>query len=191
MTPAGAPDTRRVFFALWPDEPQRRALEHAAAKAVRHCGGRPVPAANLHVTLAFLGSVPVGRIAELQGIARNLAAAFDAHIPIELAFERLVHWREPEILCALSAATESAGGMLAAALQEATATLGFTPDRRPFQAHVTLARKVVRVERLPRLRAVVWRFDAYALIDSRTAASGAIYSVIESYPLFAADKTHD
>ena len=191
MTSRGAPATRRVFFALWPDEAQRLALEHATAKAVRRCGGRPVPAANLHVTLAFLGSVAVERIPELQRLARLQADASPAGTAIELSFERLVHWKDGQILCALSATESVATRMLATALQQATAAAGFSPDRRPFQAHVTLARKVVHAGRLPRLRAVVWRFAAYSLVDSRTESSGAVYSVIESYPLVAAEKAHD
>ncbi|HYL02781.1 MAG TPA: 2'-5' RNA ligase family protein, partial [Steroidobacteraceae bacterium] len=65
-TPAAPPErTRRLFFALWPDAAQRTVLAHAVRKAVRNCGGRPVPAESLHVTLAFLGSVPESRMAEL------------------------------------------------------------------------------------------------------------------------------
>ena len=182
--------TTRLFFALWPDEAQRRALERATDKAVRRCGGRPVPPANLHVTLAFLGSVALTRIPELQGIGRAQAHSV-SHAPVELAFERLVHWKDAQVLCAVSAAESSTARTLAVALQEAATTAGFSAERRPFQPHVTLARKVVRPPRLPRLRAIVWRFEAYALVDSRTEPNGAIYSVIESYPLVAADKAHD
>jgi len=80
---------------------------------------------------------------------------------------------------------------LAVALQEATAALGLSPDRKPFQAHVTLARKVVRPGAMLTLRPVVWTFAAFALIDSRTEPSGPLYSVIESYPLFGTDKARD
>jgi len=44
---------------------------------------------------------------------------------------------------------------------------------------------------VPRLRPVVWRFDAYALIDSRTEPSGPVYSIVDSYPLVGADKARD
>jgi 2'-5' RNA ligase len=77
------------------------------------------------------------------------------------------------------------------ALQEAAAALGLSPDRKPFQAHVTLARKVVRPGPVARLRPIVWHFDAYALLDSRTESSGPVYSVIDSYPLVSVDKAGD
>jgi RNA 2',3'-cyclic 3'-phosphodiesterase len=178
---------RRLFFALWPDEPQRRALEHAAAKSVRHCGGRPVPLANLHVTLAFLGSVASARIPELQRTAREQAARLAQKGPVTLTFARLAHWKEAQILCALTDEAPIARA-LAVALQEATASIGLSPDRKPFQPHVTLARKVARTFAVLRLRPVVWGFDAFALIDSRTEPSGPVYSVLDSYPLVAGDK---
>jgi 2'-5' RNA ligase len=46
----------------------------------------------------------------------------------------------------------------------------------------------VRPAAVPRLRAVEWCLDAFALIDSRTAPSGPVYSVVESYPLVSVDK---
>jgi len=190
VTREPAAPARRLFFALWPDEPQRRALEHAAAKAVRHSGGRPVPLSNLHVTLAFLGSVAAALLPELQRLAREQAAALAQDAPATLTFIRLAHWKEAQILCVL--AEEAPGARaLAVALQGATAALGLSPDRKPFQPHVTLARKVLRASAMPRLRPVVWHFDAFALIDSRTEPSGPLYSVIDSYPLVATDKGRD
>jgi RNA 2',3'-cyclic 3'-phosphodiesterase len=191
VTREPAPPTQRLFFALWPDEVQRRTLEHAAAKAVRRSGGRPVPASNLHVTLAFLGSVTAARIPELQRIAGECATALAQHAPPTLTFARLAHWKEAQILCALVAEESPTARALAAALQDATAAAGLNPDRKPFQAHVTLARKVSRPGAVPKLRPVVWRFDAFALIDSRTESSGPVYSVIDSYPLVGSDKGGD
>ena len=191
MTRDPAAPARRLFFALWPDETQRRALEHAAAKAVRHSGGRPVPVANLHVTLAFLGSVAAVRIPDLQRIAREQAARLAHDAPPTPTFARPAHWKEAQVLCALAAEQSPSARGLTVALQEAAAAIGLSPDRKPFQAHVTLARKVVRPAAMLRLRPVVWTFDAFALIDSRTEPSGPIYSVIDSYPLIRTDKARD
>ncbi|HXY77123.1 MAG TPA: RNA 2',3'-cyclic phosphodiesterase [Steroidobacteraceae bacterium] len=182
---------RRLFFALWPDETQRHALERASAKAVRHSGGRPVPVPNLHVTLAFLGSVATARIPDLQRMAREQAGRLAHGASATLTFGRLVHWKEAQILCALAAEESPSARGLALALQEAAAGLGLNPDRKPFQAHVTLARKVVRPGAPLKLRPVVWRFDAFALVDSRTEPSGPVYSVIDSYPLVRTDKARD
>jgi 2'-5' RNA ligase len=186
-----AAPARRLFFALWPDETQRRELEHACAKAVRHSGGRPVPVPNLHVTLAFLGSVAGARIPDLRRIAREQAARLAPDGPATITFARLAHWKDAQVLCALAAEQSPTARDLAVALQEAASALGLSPDRKPFQAHVTLARKVVRAGALPKLRPVVWRFDAFALIDSRTEPSGPVYSVVDSYLLIRADKARD
>ena len=200
--PAREP-TRRLFFALWPDAEQRGALHSATRKSVKSCGGRPVPVQSLHVTLAFLGSVPEGRVPELDRIARRVADAFPAAAqPPLLTFDRLAHWARPQILCALG--TEEPGAVqapgeprdadaagapaLSASLKNETAAAGFSPDLKPFRAHVTVARKVAHAPSALALQPVLWRFEAFALIESRTDPAGPVYSVIESYLLVKAEK---
>ena len=200
--PAREP-TRRLFFALWPDAEQRGALHSATRKSVKSCGGRPVPVQSLHVTLAFLGSVPEGRVPELDRIARRVADAFPAAAqPPLLTFDRLAHWARPQILCALG--TEEPGAVqapaeprdadaagapaLSASLKNETAAAGFSPDLKPFRAHVTVARKVAHAPAALALQPVLWRFEAFALIESRTDPAGPVYSVIESYLLVKAEK---
>jgi len=191
--PAREP-TRRLFFALWPEAQQRGALAHATRKGVRSCGGRPVPVQSLHVTLAFLGSVPEGRVPELDRIARRVADAFRADAqPLLLTFDHLVHWARPQILCALGTEeprdTDAASApALAATLKNETAAAGFSPDLKPFRAHVTVARKVAHAPAALALQPVLWRFGTFALIESRTDPAGPIYSVIESYLLVKAEK---
>ena len=182
---------QRLFFALWPEESERLALAHAARKAVRSCGGRPVPPGNIHVTLAFLGSVPQRRVPEVRAIARQVADACTRDAPLALRFETLAHWRKAQILCALARDAPAAAERLARALKDATAAAGFTPDLKPFHAHVTVARKVARPLARRALRPVAWCFAAFALIDSRTEEDGSVYSVIESYPLVKADKARE
>lgn len=182
--------TRRLFFALWPQEEDRRALSEATHEAVSACAGRAVPSPNLHATLAFLGSVPERRIGELEGIARRTAEAFVAESPLVLQFDELAHWAGPQILVTLSGAEAGAARSLAQLLKTHTQAAGFSPDLKPFHAHVTLARKVERAPVVPMTRAVTWVFDAFALVESRTRAEGAAYSVRQSYLLVKREKPH-
>jgi RNA 2',3'-cyclic 3'-phosphodiesterase len=197
--PGTAARSRRLFFALWPDAAQRTALVHAIHKGVRSCGGRPVPEHNLHATLAFLGSVPEVRIAELDGIAREHAREFRGTGPLQLTFDRLEHWARPQILVALgpedhgvaAAPRAGAAGALAATLKDATAVAGFSPDLKLFHAHVTVARKVRHAPPPEVTRVVHWEFSAFALVESRTLSQGPLYSVVASYPLVNAEKARE
>jgi 2'-5' RNA ligase len=184
--------TRRVFFALWPDEAQRAALAHATREAVCTCGGRPVPMGNLHATLSFLGGIPARRVAELSAIARAVAGAsfFET---VELSLESVACWGRPQVLVALPPkqppeADSTPVHALAEALTVGAVAAGFTPDLKPFHAHVTVARKVARPPAVQALRPVRWRFDTFALIESRTHAAGAAYSIVECYPLVDSKK---
>jgi len=165
-----------------------------------------VPVPSLHVTLAFLGGVPEGRVPELDRIARRVADAFPAAgQPLLVSFDRLAYWARPQILCALGTGeleaaqavgepreADAAGApALSATLKSETAAAGFSPDLKPFRAHVTVARKVAQAPSELALQPVLWRFDAFALIESRTDPAGPIYSVIESYLLVKAEKVHE
>jgi 2'-5' RNA ligase len=183
-----------LFFALWPDGAHQIALAHAARKAIKINGGRAVPVAKLHLTLVFLGAVPEGRIPELAAIARKIAIAFPAAVtPLQLTFNRLEHWLKPQILCALpaeraepvAAATSAihATAALAEALRIQLVDVGFAPDLKPFRAHVTLARKVRRPRGGLEIEASLWSCRQFSLVESRTEAGGALYSVLDSWLL--------
>lgn len=170
------PTTRRLFFALWPDEATRDALAHATHKAVRTSGGRPVPASNLHATLLFIGSVAAERVAELE------QAASGVPLPsFTLVFNQMEHWPKPAVLCATAPLVPEEARALAAALQRNVAHAGFAPDVKPFRAHVTVARKVVRPHALGPMHPVHWPIGGFALVESRTLAEGSRYTVVRSW----------
>ena len=183
--------TRRLFFALWPDDEMREAMAQATRKAARASGGRPVPMANLHVTLAFLGSVPERRRPELAEVVRRvaqtpssaLASASSLRGTLELVFDHLEHWRAAHVLCASPAEPPAPVAALARDLQDRLIASGFAPDLKPFRPHVTVVRKVLRPGPLGKMHPVVWRFGELALVESRTLPEGALYSVVESYSL--------
>lgn len=169
---------RRLFFAFWPDEQTREALFRSCRKAVRGSGGRPVAAENLHVTLAFLGFVPDSGLADLVAAASALdGSAFG------VCFDRVAHWPRPQVLVALSSVPPPAAAALAASLWRRLTPLGFNMDARPYQPHVTLARKVRRPGRDLDMRPVNWPVTGLSLVESVTDPAGARYRVIERWPL--------
>ena len=188
MRPPLRAPARRLFFALWATAEERRALSAAAAAAVGTSGGRAVPQANLHVTLAFLGQVPAARTTELAALAHRVGTnGALAGTPLLLQFERLAYWHAPQILVALSTAGAAAAA-LAAALQREASAAGFLPDLKPFRAHVTVARKVTHAAASTPLPSVSWKCAEFALVESRTVATGSVYSVLESYLLGKGEK---
>jgi RNA 2',3'-cyclic 3'-phosphodiesterase len=185
--PLRAP-ARRLFFALWATPEERRALSAAAAAAVGTSGGRAVPEENLHLTLAFLGQVPAARTTELAALAHRVGTnGALAGTPLVLQFERLAYWHAPQILVALSSAGAAAAA-LAAGLQREASAAGFLPDLKPFRAHVTVARKVTHAAASTPLPSVSWKCAEFALVESRTIATGSVYSVLESYLLGKREK---
>jgi RNA 2',3'-cyclic 3'-phosphodiesterase len=162
----------------------RQAMAAATREAARASGGRAVPTENLHVTLAFLGPVPECRLRELGDVAREAAEGVGP--ALELSFDHLEHWPAAHIICASPAEPPVPVAALACKLQDLLVSRGFSPDLKPFRPHVTVVRKVVRsggMGQLVQAHPVVWRFTELALIESRTLPQGALYSVVESFPL--------
>jgi 2'-5' RNA ligase len=173
-----SPPGRRLFFAFWPDEETRYALARACRKAIKGGGGRPVAVGNLHVTVAFLGFVPQEKLAEISAVGAGLRTnAFD------LVFDQVGHWPRPQVLVALCSEPPPAATALAAALWERLKPLEIPPDLRPYQPHVTLARKVRRPGRELAMRPVLWPVAEVALVESVTDPDGARYAVLERWPL--------
>jgi RNA 2',3'-cyclic 3'-phosphodiesterase len=168
--------TKRLFFALWPDDSTREALAHATRKAVRASGGRPVPPENLHSTLLFLGSVAVERLAELEAIGATIRLA-----RFTLTLNQLEHWTKQALLCALSPTTPDEARALVQALGNAATSAGFSPDIKPFRPHVTLARKVFKPHAVGQMHPVVWLVDSFALVESETLEKGPRYTVLHRW----------
>ena len=151
----------RLFFALWPDAGARAALAAKAGEVARRCGGRPVPAANLHLTLAFLGEVDPGAMPALRDAASLARAeAFGLELDQLGAFARAgVAWagcrRAPAALLELQSG-------LARRIRDA----GVALDERPFAAHLTLARRIRTPLAPEAMEPVRWRVKSFALVES-------------------------
>jgi 2'-5' RNA ligase len=154
-------------------------VESLAAWQRRELRGRIVTPGNLHVTLAFLGARPA---AELESICRVLG---DASSEAEPTLLGLVRYRETRSVGMLELDDHTGGAtLLARRLHAALAALGvYRPEHRPWLPHVT----VLRFREQPRLRpetpALEWVSSDAAAFLSRLHPSGAIYEVLESFPL--------
>lgn len=141
---------------------------------------RPVATGQLHVTLAFLGARPRGELAALRRVLAEAAAG--AERPV-LTVRR---YRETDRVAMLVLDDEGgAAGRLQARLSAMLERLGaYRPERRPWLAHVTVARFGER----PRLRPALPRLEPFspsdaALYHSVLRPDGAQYSILEAVSL--------
>jgi RNA 2',3'-cyclic 3'-phosphodiesterase len=134
----------RLFCALQLPVETRDGLAAWASAHIPESAGRLVPADNLHVTLAFLGSQPAD---EVPAIARELGAASESAAPIELRPRRYRETRSVGMLVLHDA--EGRATALARDLHARLEQLGvYEREKRPWLPHAT----VVRFRRPPRLR---------------------------------------
>lgn len=171
---------RRLFFALWPTDELRRRIEHETRHAARHSGGRTIPADNLHITLAFLGAVGESRLPDVLACGRTIDVR-----PFEFALGKLRWWPRQERLCLEPGDEpgndhESAHALaeLVGRLRAALHASGFEVERRPFRAHVTLARDVRREHEFKPIRELRWQVERIDLIESHTGSRGSRYEVL-------------
>lgn len=179
---AGAPGVvRRLFFASWPDSTTRDAVHHATRAAVGLSGGRPVATTNLHLTLAFLGSVGADRHEAVCAVAGGIA------LPgFEIVFDQVEVWPRPRVVVATASDPPVAAATLAARLWAGLAPLRFEPDLRPYRPHLTLARKVSRPKAALIMKPVPWPVRELALVETVTDPAGPRYTVLERWPLAVA-----
>jgi 2'-5' RNA ligase len=171
-------DTARLFFAVWPAPEVQHALGEIARGARSECGGRAVPAGNIHLTLVFLGDLPRERVAALETLGSAVRGR-----RFDLTVDRLEYWRHNRILWAGASACPEALQALVLSLQEALAGAEFRFDRRPYVPHVTLLRDARRAPANDRFPAVAWPVDAFALVESAPRERGRAYRVLRSWPL--------
>lgn len=116
----------RLFLAVWP--PSAIVERLATLPRPEEAGVRWVPPENLHLTLRFLG--------EADPLAVDSAFA-DLSLPAtEVTLGPVVSRLGRSVVVVPAAGLDD----LAAAVRDATASIGRPPDPRPFAGHLTLAR---------------------------------------------------
>ena len=175
------PETARVFFALWPPPEVARQLSAVADSFAQRAGGRATREATVHLTLAFIGDVPLERLPDLGRAARNVRAeAFD------LKLDQFGLWHHNRIFWAGCSIVPPALVELANALSAALQAAGFdvADARQHFFPHVTLVRKVKALAApLPPGQTLPWPCPKFVLVRSHLSASGASYQTLAEFLL--------
>ncbi len=184
----GAQQRLRLFVALDLPDRARDSLLQWREGALRHVSGlRPVAPEALHATLCFLGSRPASEVEAIAGACDGAARSAGAIGELRLGSPRWLPPRRPRVLAAELDDPTGALGSLQSAISAALAQGGwYTPEKRPFLAHVTVARVAARARvsatELPPLPPLAFRAPAVTLYRSRLERSGARYEPLASIP---------
>ncbi len=163
-------DTRRLFFALWPNHRQREYLRDVIGAVAKTVEGRAVDRRNWHVTLVFIGEFPAHRVPYLLEQARGIQVS-----PFRLTFDRLEFWARPRVasLCVATVPPELQD--LVDRLNGIMADLGFELEDRTYRPHITIARKAraFTTERLTQRVTTEW--SEFELVESVSGPGGVSY----------------
>lgn len=181
----------RSFIALEIPAEVRAAL---AAEAARLAGSgadvKWVAAANLHLTIKFLGDVPPDRLPRLQA---RLAGLADARHPFDLSVVGLGAFpsvSEPNVVWAGIAGATADLAALWRAVEDECALLGVDRERNPFAPHLTLGRRRSGFHHTSLSEAIhagagreygSWRAAGMTLFRSDLRPDGPLYSSLGEF----------
>jgi len=196
----------RLFFAIMlPDETiaQVRQLQDSLRAAIGDEGVRWTSSAQFHYTLRFLGEASQQQLTVAVEAARTVATASAPFTFFPSGLDVFPTRRRPQVLwIGVERREEQAEGTqalhhLAANLEAALVERGFAAEERAFRAHLTLARIKTRAGEIATARALPqwigrerqaqpWYpipVDQFTLLNSELRPDGAIYTLLEMFPL--------
>ncbi|QJR80609.1 RNA 2',3'-cyclic phosphodiesterase [Alteromonas pelagimontana] len=138
-----------------------------------------VPAANYHITLAFLGDVTPRQHEALIQALDDISAP-----PLTLCLDSTGMWGGPKIMFAAPTKVPEELTLLAKQIRQVSRRVGIALDNREYLPHVTLVRKVTAAVPAPLLPpSVTCSFNHFHLFESVSTPSGVVYPVRQSWQL--------
>jgi 2'-5' RNA ligase len=170
----------RYFFALWPDDGIRSELNTLGDQLTDKLVKR-TRIENLHLTLVFPGNVDTATMDEIiTEVSKESTQAFTLEI------DRLGWWKKPAITWAAPSIVPDTLNLVVSRLDQICRKHAIELGDRPYQPHITLARKSTRATHVEKFQPVVWKVTSFSLIKSVTWASGPEYQPVESWSLLDA-----
>jgi len=168
--------TKRLFLALWPDKSEQESFYNLARHHRPTDKCRLVAANNLHLTLSFMGATTTDTEDCIRQVADEVAWN-----PFELHFDRLGWFARPQVLWAGCSAAPVELDELVGRIQTGLVDCGFEPDKRRYQPHITVARKVTRPPTTDEIEMITCYFDSFSLVESKMDQRGVEYITLASW----------
>ena len=172
------PDRIRAFFALVPDEAVRLSFLSLAREVARRSRGRSISGEHVHLTLAFLGDVPMESLATIRAIGDEMPRT-----GASLAFDTLGAWRASGVAWVAPSVLPATLATLHANLHAALTGAGFLLENRPFRPHVTLARRCVQPHPRQQSTPIHWAVRKLSLIGSELRPEGPVHTTLAEWAL--------
>ena len=170
--------TRRLFFALWPNDKTRNLIVKELKQFPKPINGQPIQPENLHITLHFIGSVNEDIQACMQKAAATVSAkGFICHL------DRYGYFPRSKTLWLGSQDTPVGLTDLHTKLGEALTVCGYSAETRHFTPHISLIKKCTQAAQPEAGFSLDWVIDEFALLESKSDQHRLNYRLIETYPL--------
>lgn len=162
--------SKRIFFALWPDNRQRDRLRDVINSVARTVEGRVIDRRNWHITLAWVGDFPEDQVPGLLARADEIEVE-----PFQLGFDRLEFWARPKVACLIAPTVPVELQSLITDLHGLLQDFGVMPDDRTYRPHITVAKntRTFATERLAQRAITEW--SSFSLVESVSGPGGATY----------------
>lgn len=187
-------ETERLFVACEFDDAARAHLAPQAVALGHALHGAPVPAANLHMTLVFLGATPATELEAIDTVLRRACRHLPPTRARQLTTAGTPARRASRIVAAVFDDPGGRFAMMATTIAAALAARWpLTPVPLPFWPHVTLVRlrTAEPVRTISARSEQTFAFDRVTLYASRSAPSGpARYDPLARIALTANDRPH-
>lgn len=168
--------TKRLFFALWPDDDVVQKIKQHALKQFLDCQGKILQKHNWHITLAYFGVSDEATQACLEEHAQNIKSQ-----PFELNLSTCGFWPRPKVAWLAPDEVPEVLIQLTHDLQHAIIPCGFKPETRDYQPHITLVRKAECKPAISEIRPITMNISGFCLVESKTYPEGAEYKVLKSW----------
>lgn len=174
---------KRLFLGFAPTAAEKTSLlklQQACEQADEQSGPglKKVTAANLHLTLAFLGQVTAKQQRDLLAAIPGLPLK---HFRVRL--EHLCFWPGPKILCLTGTAEDPALMALAKAAQQLADDLGLHSSEYDYRPHITLMRRAGNLPKLEHIPTLDFTPSELQLYESLSTPTGVEYRILASWPL--------
>ena len=184
----------RTFLAIrvppWASEVLAGCIRQLSDQAPQ--GVRWVDPSGIHLTLRFLGNIPVRLVEDVLAAQQSAVQAVQPFTLELVGLGAFPNLQRPRVVWAGVSGDTEALGRLQQSVERELESVGFPPDRRPFSPHLTLGRvgRQASKTHVDKITAAIssvslgspcaWLVEESHLIKSTLTPQGAIYTSLGS-----------